>query len=496
MNESIAKNTTLESKTIWEKSRYSTFLKNANENELLRSQVPFYYAVEAFPRLLLKLASQITNEDARHLIVDNIWEEHGQGEKSKYHTCTFKKHLVSLGFDGELFKNPFVTTWIDDLFNIDSMGDFFHQLAAIEYMYAVISESIANKLDTLTLCCEQTHYSKHSELDWSHGEEILISMKHNGIDFDESKFRNAQLNFINLFSKLTIPTIKEVSQVRDEKPVSFYHTREASNVINQALSSFDSEDSLDVLAVCSGGENIIRYLSDDAVSNVTTFDMNQSQLDTCLHKLSQNRKSKDNTSGKFEYLFQEVRDYFVNYENEQMILQDYVKSNDALNYVIELVFDNKVLNILFSDEATKYSKESFSEHFKVVYKKMIQDILDENITNENSINVIFGTSIEHCPSILTIANEKPITYLNQSAQETLSQPGKYHIIDLSNIGDWMPYKDFQRLIIQAFDKLHHNGSLVVRRLLGDYSLNDLSIGDITSLYDETGFYSETVMIKK
>jgi len=60
----------------------------------------------------------------------------------------------------------------------------------------------------------------------------------------------------------------------------------------------------------------------------------------------------------------------------------------------------------------------------------------------------------------------------------------------------MPYSEFQQLIKQAFDRLHNNGRLVLRRLLGDYSLMDIRVGDIIELYDETGFYSETVMIKK
>lgn len=85
---------------------------------------------------------------------------------------------------------------------------------------------------------------------------------------------------------------------------------------------------------------------------------------------------------------------------------------------------------------------------------------------------------------------------NQNAETVLLNTGKFHLIDLSNIGDWMPFTDFQRLILQAFDQLHQNGRLVLRRLLGDYSLMDLTVGHIIPLYDETGFYTETVMIQK
>ncbi len=101
MFKSLAKEITQDSNIVWQGSKYLTFLAKANREELQRSQVPFYYAVEAFPLLLLKLASQITNEGARYLIVENIWEEHGQGDQNKFHTQTFKTHLAALGFNGE-----------------------------------------------------------------------------------------------------------------------------------------------------------------------------------------------------------------------------------------------------------------------------------------------------------------------------------------------------------------------------------------------------------
>jgi len=496
MFKSIAKEITQDTKIVWQNSTYLTFLENASRDELLRSQVPFSYAVEAFPLLLLKLASQITNENARYLIVENIWEEHGQGEKNKFHTHTFNTHLVALGFNGEHIKNPFVTTWINNLFQVNSLSDLFHQLAAIEYMYAVISASIAISLDKVDLLCEQDHYLNHSELDWSHGEDILTSMNFSGIEFDKTEFKNAQLNFINLFSKLAVPTIKETKHAKNTLAVNFYHTREAPNVINEVISSFNNESEIDVLTICSGGENVIHYLSHDCVSSITAFDMNEAQLDICLHKLSPNHKTEPIEVGRFEYLFQLVRQYFINYKGEQLIVEGYGVDHDALNYVIDLVFDNQILSTLFSDEATKYSKQSFSEHFKLAYAKMLRDINDKNITNKNSEYVILGTNFANSYASIGNREKTPITYLNQSAETVLLQAGKFHIIDLSNIGDWMPYTEFQQLIKQAFDQLHNNGRLVLRRLLGDYSLMDLTVGDIIELYDETGFYSETVMIQK
>jgi hypothetical protein len=496
MFKQLAKDITQDSSLVWGKSKYLTFLANASRDELLGSQVPFYYAVEAFPLLLLQLASKISNENARCLIVENIWEEHGHGQQDKFHTHTFKKHLVALGFEGNYFKNPFITEWIRDLLEIDSLCNLFHKLAAIEYMYAVISASISGRLQHVDLLCEQEHYQNHSKLDWSHGEDILISMNLSGIDFNETTFKNAQLNFINLFSKMVVPTQKETEYANSILPISFYHTREAVNVINDVIYSFNNKTEIDVLTVCSGGEGVIHYLSHDCVSSITAFDMNKAQLELCTNKISSNYSTENRGVGKFEYLFELVRGYFINYNNEQMIVQDYAVNCDALNYVLELVFNNHVLSMLFSDEATKYSIKPFSEHFKLVYAKMIDDINDETITNINSENVILGTEINAYFTNIDKSDKAPITYLNQSAKTVLSQEKKYHVIDLSNIGDWMPYTDFQQLITQAFERLHMNGRLVLRRLLGDYSLTNLAVGQIVSLYDETGFYSQTVMIKK
>ena len=493
MFKEIAKKTTQESSLIWNKSRYMTFLSNANRDELLKSQIPFYYAVKAFPLLLLKLASQIKNEDARYLIVENIWEEHGQGEKNKFHTHTFKSHLSSLGFKSELYKNPFITEWIDSLFNTESLSSLFHQLAAIEYMYAVISESITNKLSSIDLLRDQDHYLKHSEIDWSHGEDILISMNKCGINFNKDEFKEAQLIFINLFSKMSVPTQKETLNIKQTIPVSFYHTRESSNVIDEAITLLDNNIAMDVLTVCSGGESVIHYASHENVSTVTAFDMNNSQLNTCLDKISLGNNCCHTGSGRFEYLFLLVREYFIDHKNSQTIL-NYNNNSEVLDYVIDMVFDNEILNILFSDEATKYSKLSFKDHFKSVYKKMTLDVLDRDINNKNSNNVILGTPFTNNINNDTL-KETPINYLNQSANSILSKKEMFHLIDLSNIGDWMPYNDFEKLVSKAINKLHNNGILIVRRLLGDYSLANLNFSNITSLYDDTGFYSETVVIK-
>lgn len=58
----------------WCNHQYQLFLKNATKEEYLRSQIPFFFAVQAFPRFLAKLASQIESSENRLLVVENLWE--------------------------------------------------------------------------------------------------------------------------------------------------------------------------------------------------------------------------------------------------------------------------------------------------------------------------------------------------------------------------------------------------------------------------------------
>lgn len=484
-----AKLITIESKQLWQNSGYFRFLKDADREALLNSQIPFYGAVEAFPRLLLKLASEISDATARHLIVENIWEEHGQGDKNKFHIHTFKQHLRSLGFDGSGHKNPFVTKWLEHLFS-SQFEALFHQLAAIEYMYAVISEDIAVCLQKMTLFGSQEHYVKHSALDWTHGEDLLKAMRIADVVFKPEKFQQAQLEFINLFEKLVVPTTKQLNNIKNSVPVNFYYTREASNVIDLALKII-RKNKLKVLAVCSGGENVIHYINQKQVAQVTAFDINPHQLVVCQQKLDplQYWVQQD---GKFEYLFRLVRSYFVNHHSELTIVEDALSNPELIDYVVDLVFNEKVLTGIFTEQATQYSTASFSEHFKQVYHKMLQDVLDSNIDNPNTNNVILGFNFP--VQKLKRADQLP-TFVNDNAEHIITKDD-YDVIDLSNIGDWMPFNAFSELIINAYTQLTAGGCLILRRLLGDYQLSKLTIGKILSVTDDTGFYSETVIIKK
>ncbi|RXJ74543.1 hypothetical protein CS022_02925 [Veronia nyctiphanis] len=483
-----AKQITQDNQAIWESSLYFQFLKTANREELLKSQVPFYHAVDAFPKMLLNLASRIQNPYARLLIVDNIWEEHGQGDTEKFHINTFNAHLNALGFKGTYFHSPFINDWIDNYLKSHDKRFLFHALAAIEYIYAVISETIANKLAQTALLGEQTHYSKHSKLDWSHGEEILMAMEKEGIDFDAELFCREQRTFIHVLSTLSLPTTEEIIHLNEQMPVNFYHTRESSAVLTKIIDDI-ARDGISVLTVCSGGEHVIEHLANEKVASVLAFDINEAQLEVCRKKMSGQQALPE---GKFEYLFQFVRNVFTNSEGELHIRWALQGDFRHMDYVIDNVFSTEVLTAIFGPKATRYSQGVFSEHFKQVYRKMASDIESErNILN--SKNVILGTPLP--PAMLGDAAQTKLTLVCKDAKQAVSE-GRYDFIDLSNIGDWMPLNEFVEITHSAFERLNEGGRMVMRRLLGDYILQDISMGTVIPLDDNTGFYSEMVVFEK
>ena len=468
----------------WEQSRYSRFLQDSNSEELLRTQVPFYFAVEAFPQLLLKLASLMTNAEARLFIVENIWEEHGQGDSDKFHTKSFIRHLDALGFSGDFITNPFVTKWVKELFELNNPKDLFHSLAAIEYMYAVISEDIATKLNSLSLLNEQDHYSKHSVLDWSHGEEILTAMALCNIDFDESAFRQAQYSFIQLFSHLSVITDNELARIVRTTPAGFLYSRESTNIIDEVLKGAKAD--LNILTICSGGEVPLHYLSKSNVLNVKAFDANPAQLEiTALKAQGETNRQQ----GRFEFIFDWVRDTFMD-GNKNTIIDCFKTDPSLLMYTVDTAFEQRVLNALFSDEATKYSATPFNDHFKEVYTKMVNRAITGIDIHPNTMNILFGY----------INSQQPIDtdnlVLSQSTAQEAVLSGDFDVIDLSNIGDWMPLTTFTSLVELSFNQLSTGGMIVLRRLLGDYSLLQLPYKHIAALHDETDFYSETVVITK
>lgn len=487
------KKITIESNETWKKSLYYNFLKTCTRQEFLDSQIPFYYAVNAFPSMLLKLASMIYDNEKRLTLIENIWEEHGCGDFKNFHMNTFKNHLKALNdnIEPELYENPFVTIWIDNIleekYSAENLGTI---LFAIEYIYAFISTDIADF--TLSVDVVSPHYQTHSILDLSHGEELFHLVKNLGYDINQDLFQKTQIEFINLFNKLCSPTEVELTQA-SKIPISFFYSREDSNVGLKALSKI-KKDNINIFSICSGGENVLNYLLNfnDKKLSVTLFDVNQNQLDLFDKKLF--GEFKDNIAfeqkGKFEFFFNYLISTIKNTNSKEFsrILNDY----KLFDYLMSKIFSRKNLNIVFSEDATKYSSDSFASHFSKAIR------YTSNSNNKNFENIYFNSPL------MDYNFKSKINFNNFDINKVCKNIKDYDFnsnfdfIDISNIGDWMPLDDYKNIIKKAYNSLNENGILITRKLLGDYNLKELlyMFSENEVIIDNTLFYSECYISRK
>ena len=482
---------------------YETFMAKSSQEEFARSQIPFYYAVKAFPQILCLLASKIEDPEVRLHIAENIWEEHGNGSSENFHINTFKKYLTSIaGSNFEFAKNPWVEEWIDGWFATRSPLQLACKLAAIEYLYAPISGSISEHIETLSLYNEQHHYSKHAELDWEHGRELFeVALNLNGND-DESEvfklFDQAQKEFINVFNGMTLFTEKDANMIAKEG-VAFYYIREESDISKKSLTGDDHKN---IISICSGGEGIIKHLTSRSSAEIALLDMNQQQMDVLDNKLNMiadGDEINENTVGKFENMFSHIRERI---KGENVDEDGKIQNKDKMRFIIEDIFTRKNLSIIFTDNAVKYTAKDFADHFSKVF---LSDFEKGTFGYENIRNIMKGTPFSYPKKEdLRLDNKKIVPVLGHIHNEdlfltvTFTNGKKADLIDLSNIGDWIELDDLRKVIVSAKKMLAKDGTLIMRKLLGDYILKDeIESAGMTavSVQDSSLFYEETVLGK-
>ncbi len=495
------------------KLEWFKFAQKCTQKEFLKSQEGFYYAVKAFPRVLAKLASQIESSEARLLVITNLWEEHGQSEGKLFHTSTYYQYLKSLGFNKEqkdIKHQPWVDEWVNLVLNKNySAEDYAMYIAGIEFIYARISYFISQHILNYNLECDQNHYAKHSVLDYEHAAELIqtsLLIQNENQTINNYKmmmfFKLGIDEFLSLYQKMILLTEQDAFEISKEK-VAFYYGREDVTINSKKLSNTKTND---ILMVCSGGENAIELLTKENQNNITLLDINPYQIDLAQRKISSIIENGNLTSnllvynqGKFEKLFLFLKNSFSLDEIKQISKKDVV-ALQKLKWICDNAFSNKILEIIFTENATKYSSKSFSEHFYKIFSSQLENIFDSELKNSNIGSIFFNTPpIDYNKKInpknnINYYNGDFISFLNKNNQ-------KFDLIDLSNISDWMKQEDFQNIINLAFNSLKDNGVIVGRKLLGDYSWENINLSlPSSSIFtienDNTMFYTECITIQR
>lgn len=472
-------------------SFYSDFLKKCNRQEFLKSQIPFYSAVKSFPRVLCYLASLIYNGEDRLKIAENIWEEHGQGEVTHFHTYTFNQFLISInGKNYEFFSNPKVESWISSWFDKNNVYDVAINLAAIEYLYALISSEILEYCKNNKIV--QKHYMKHSVIDWDHGKDLLdLALKYTNKNHEDviDDFTSMQREFINVYKSMVVITEKDIQRIAKE-PISFYYLREDSNITTSMVNMMDN-----IVVIGSGGESVMNIINSNKHTDILVVDMNPNQLQLIKDKLDNNPNKNFNT-GKFEEIFKLLRNRFSKID----LCNRFYK--DELRYALDDIFTNDNLSKIFGEDAVKYTEKSFSDHFYKVFTTLYLQEYDL----KNFMDIFYGCGFSFPFYKLPENNNfNNISYMeakiiDDSLIDDIKKKYKNQnisVFDLSNIGDWIPKENLINILKKIYDTNRHT-NVIIRKLLGDYCLKTImeEIGFLVSI-DEDVFYEETIIgIKK
>ena len=143
------------------------------------SQINFYSAVCYFSRPLFVLCSRMDSYSRRLSILENIFDEHGNGDINKAHGKTYKQYLINLGVkEQKIKKNEFhisaknFCSKIDKVVRNDDLQKAIAMFGIIEDRYTLISSIISqtllnnNWLDKSKLA----HYLIHKDIDVYHSE--------------------------------------------------------------------------------------------------------------------------------------------------------------------------------------------------------------------------------------------------------------------------------------------------------------------------------------
>ena len=180
----------LKQKTPISKNYYFSKLINdeLTLEEFQKSQLKFIDAVLSFTKPMFIISSKLESYEERLSILENILEEHGNGDIAKSHGKTFEEYLILLGVNKKEIKNR----------NIDSSSQKFNlclversqnestyfslaMMGIIEDRYSEMSKLISEKVLKNKWLTEKTmtHYKVHEKLDIDHAESFyhLIGSK-------------------------------------------------------------------------------------------------------------------------------------------------------------------------------------------------------------------------------------------------------------------------------------------------------------------------------
>jgi pyrroloquinoline-quinone synthase len=167
------------------------FLKRMEDGWFDKKQLQYFaeqYSVYCryFPRFLAAAAANIPDDETRMPIIENLWEEHGEGKIIKSHRILFNRFAAGLGLSVQDLNKvkPLPTTAIccENLINLCHDGHFLESLGALgpgtEFFTNAEYSIIYNGLKKYEFLTENDleFWSVHISLDEEHYSEMIGSL--------------------------------------------------------------------------------------------------------------------------------------------------------------------------------------------------------------------------------------------------------------------------------------------------------------------------------
>jgi pyrroloquinoline quinone (PQQ) biosynthesis protein C len=152
-----------------------------SREDFVETQIQFLFAVVFFSRPMAVLAARLPRAELRRSVLENVYEEHGEGDLSISHERTFLALLDRLGVSKEEIDaralwpelRAFNTT-LTGVCMVDDIWTGVATLGIIEDLFSSISAMIgASILKRGWLAPDQIiHYATHQTLDIAHADEF------------------------------------------------------------------------------------------------------------------------------------------------------------------------------------------------------------------------------------------------------------------------------------------------------------------------------------
>lgn len=154
--------------------------------DFLETQLQFAHAVFFFSRPMLVLAGRVSSAEVRLPLLQNVGDEHGQGDLSISHEATFTRFLERLGAPkDELWSRPLwpevraFNTVLAGVCTLDDVPTALATLGIIEDLFAAISAEIGRGVVARGWLTADAlvHYRTHEELDELHAEGFYLPLR-------------------------------------------------------------------------------------------------------------------------------------------------------------------------------------------------------------------------------------------------------------------------------------------------------------------------------